>query len=224
MSTSEMVTSRTVLINKKENLRSHRLYWIGRRTQDIIFSAIALVVLSPVMLLVAIAIMIDDHSAGPIFHQVRIGRNGKPFKFYKFRSMYANAEAKLNELLDQNEMDGPVFKIKNDPRITRVGKFIRKTSLDELPQLWNILKGDMSIVGPRPALPREVEQYDEYEMQRLYVTPGLSCYWQIAPHRNDLSFDEWLDLDIKYIQERSFLVDWKIIFKTFGVCLFGQGE
>ena len=126
--------------------------------------------------------------------------------------------------LDQNEMDGPVFKIKDDPRITRVGKFIRKTSLDELPQLWNILKGDMSIVGPRPALPREVEQYGDYEKQRLYVTPGLSCYWQIAPHRNDLSFEEWMDLDVKYVKERSFWVDWKIIFKTFKVCLLGRGE
>lgn len=176
------------------------------------------------MLLIAVAIMIDDHSAGPIFYQDRVGRNGKLFRFYKFRSMCADAEAKLDELLDQNEMDGPVFKIRDDPRITRVGKFIRKTSLDELPQLWNILKGDMSIVGLRPALPREVEQYGDYEMQRLYVTPGLSCYWQIAPHRNELSFEEWMDLDVKYVQERSFFVDWKIIFKTFVVCLFGQGE
>ena len=138
--------------------------------------------------------------------------------------MCPNAEAKLDDLLDQNEMDGPVFKIKDDPRITRVGKFIRKTSIDELPQLWNILKGDMSIVGPRPALPREVEQYGDYEKQRLYVTPGLSCYWQIAPHRNDLSFEEWMNLDVKYVKERSFWVDWKIIFKTFKVCLLGRGE
>lgn len=156
------------------------------------------------MLATAVAIVIDDPSAGPIFSQERVGRNGKPFKFYKFRSMCPNAEAKLGDLLDQNEMDGPVFKIKDDPRITRVGKFIRKTSLDELPQLWNILRGDMSIVGPRPALPREVEQDGEYEKQRLYVTPGLSCYWQIAPHRNDLSFEEWMALDVKYVKERSF--------------------
>lgn len=230
MPTCEATTSKPVridkpmLIDKKENLRSHRLYWVGRRTQDIILSAFALIVLSPFMLLIAVAIMIDDYSAGPIFYQDRVGRNGKLFRFYKFRSMCADAEEKLDELLDRNEMDGPVFKIKDDPRITRVGKFIRKTSLDELPQLWNILKGDMSIVGPRPALPREVEQYGEYETQRLYVTPGLSCYWQIAPHRNELSFEEWMDLDVKYVQERSFLVDWKIIFKTFVVCLFGQGE
>ena len=213
-----------VEVNRKENLRDHRLYWIGRRTQDVILSSLALVVLSPVMLATAIAIVVDDPSAGPVFSQERIGRNGKPFKFYKFRSMCPNAEAKLDDLLDQNEMDGPVFKIKDDPRITRVGKFIRKTSLDELPQLWNILKGDMSIVGPRPALPHEVEQYGDYEKQRLYVTPGLSCYWQIAPHRNDLSFEEWMDLDVKYVKERSFWVDWKIIFKTFKVCLLGRGE
>lgn len=213
-----------VEINRKENLKNHKWYWIGRRTQDVILSLAALVMLSPLMLVTAIAIVVDDPSAGPIFSQERIGRNGKPFKFYKFRSMCANAEAKLDGLLEKNEMDGPVFKIKDDPRITRVGKFIRKTSIDELPQLWNILKGDMSIVGPRPALPREVEQYTEYDLQRLYVTPGLSCYWQIAPHRNDLSFEEWMALDVKYVKERSFWVDWKIIFKTFKVCLLGHGE
>lgn len=224
MEMSLLENAKPVEINRKQNLKNHRWYWIGRRIQDVILSSVALVVLSPLMLATAIAIIIDDPSAGPIFSQERIGRNGKPFKFYKFRSMCANAEEKLDELLGQNEMDGPVFKIKEDPRITRVGKFIRKTSIDELPQLWNILKGDMSIVGPRPALPREVAQYGEYEKQRLYVTPGLSCYWQIAPHRNELTFEEWMDLDVKYVQERSFLVDWKIIFKTFKVCLLGHGE
>ena len=211
-------------IDRKQNMEDHRIYWIGRRTQDIILSALSLVILSPVMLAVAIAIVIDDPTAGPIFSQERIGRGGRPFRLYKFRSMYPDAEERLEELLDRNEMNGPVFKMKDDPRITRVGKFIRKTSLDELPQLWNVLRGDMSIVGPRPALPREVEQYGDYERQRLYVTPGLSCYWQIAPHRNDLSFEEWMDLDIRYVQDRSFLVDWKIILKTFKVCLMGEGE
>lgn len=220
----EGVVNKPALVDQKRNMRDHRLFWIGKRTQDVILSSIALVLLLPLMLLIAAAIMIDDHSAGPIFVQERIGRKGKPFKFYKFRSMCADAESKLDELLDKNEMDGPVFKIKRDPRITRVGRFIRKTGLDELPQLWNILKGDMSIVGPRPALPREVERYGEYEWQRLYVTPGLSCYWQIAPHRNELSFEEWMELDIKYVEERSFLVDWKIIFRTFAVCLSAQGE
>ena len=121
-------------------------------------------------------------------------------------------------------MDGPAFKIQDDPRITRVGHFIRKTSIDELPQLINVLKGDMSIVGPRPALPREVIQYTDYQRQRMYVTPGLTCYWQIQPHRNEISFAEWMELDIKYIQERNFWVDWKIIFKTVLVVFRGQGE
>lgn len=210
-------------LDRKEQLHSKSRYWVLRRAQDIVFSSIALVVLSPVMLLVALAVYIDDPKGSPVFSQIRCGRNGKPFKFYKFRSMCVDAEAKLDQLLQQNEMDGPAFKIKDDPRITRVGKFIRKTSLDELPQLFNILKGDMSIVGPRPPLPREVEQYNEYQRQRLYVTPGLTCYWQIQPHRNDLTFDEWMELDIKYMKERSFLVDWKIIFQTVRVVLFGQG-
>ena len=146
------------------------------------------------------------------------------FKMYKFRTMCPDAEQKLKDLMERNEKDGPVFKMKNDPRITRVGKFLRKTSIDELPQLFNVLKGEMSIVGPRPALPREVAQYTAYEWQRLYVTPGLSCYWQIAPHRDQLSFEEWMDLDIKYVHERSFPVDWKIIFRTFRSMLFGHGE
>jgi len=138
--------------------------------------------------------------------------------------MVPNAESMLDTLLDQNEMDGPVFKIKDDPRITRVGKFIRKTSIDELPQLINIIKGDMSFVGPRPAIPREVEQYDEKALQRLGVMPGLTCYWQIQPKRNSLTFDEWLDLDLKYIKERSFLLDLKIIFKTVGAVFGLEGE
>ena len=135
-----------------------------------------------------------------------------------------NAEEKLAELLDKNEMEGPAFKMKEDPRITKVGRFLRQTSLDELPQLWNILKGDMSIVGPRPALPREVALYDDYLKQRLYVTPGLTCYWQIQPNRNSLTFDEWMELDIQYIQDRSFWTDWKVIFRTVGAVLGMEGE
>ena len=153
------------------------------------------------MLIVAIVIVIDSPGAGPIFAQTRVGRDGKEFKFYKFRSMVPNADAMKDALMDQNEADGPAFKMKNDPRITRVGKFIRKTSIDELPQLFNVLKGEMSIVGPRPPVPREVALYDEYQMQRLLVTPGLTCYWQIQPHRNDLSFEKWLELDIQYIND-----------------------
>ena len=210
-------------IDRRQNVYHHRFYWIGRRLQDIVLSLLALIVLSPLMLITMLAVYIDCPSASPIFKQWRVGRNGRLFKLYKFRSMYPDAEKRKSELLDQNEMDGPVFKIKDDPRITAVGKFIRKTSIDELPQLVNVLLGDMSIVGPRPALPQEVEQYGRYEWQRLFVTPGLSCYWQVTPHRNSLSFDEWMALDVKYVQERSFLVDWKIIFKTFGVIFHAYG-
>ena len=216
--------SRKATLDREEVLRSRKSYWRLRRGQDILLSAVALLFLWPIMLIVAIAVVMDSPEAGPIFAQERVGRDGKVFRFYKFRSMIPNAEAKLEELLDQNEMEGPAFKMKDDPRITRVGKFIRKTSLDELPQLWNILKGDMSIVGPRPPLPREVAEYGEYEMQRLLVTPGLTCYWQIQPHRNDLSFDEWVDLDVKYIEESSFLTDWKIILGTFGAVIGMNGE
>lgn len=203
-------------IDKKVIDQNYRWYWVVRRAQDILLSLIALLVLWPAMLLIALIVWCDSPGASPIFMQIRIGRKGRPFHFLKFRTMVPNAEHQLKELLSQNEMDGPVFKIKDDPRITRVGRFLRKSSLDELPQLINVLHGDMSIVGPRPALPREVEQYDAYERQRLYVSPGLTCYWQIQPQRNDLTFDEWMELDMKYIQERSFLTDWKIILKTVG--------
>lgn len=211
------------MIDRDKMLQEHRVYWFFRRVQDVVLSLAALIVLSPFMALLALAIVADDPKGGPFYVQTRVGRDGKPFRFYKFRSMYVGAEAKLGELLGENEMDGPVFKMHDDPRITRVGKLIRKNSIDELPQLLNVLKGDMSLVGPRPPLPREVEQYDDYQKQRLYVQPGLSCYWQITPHRNSLSFDEWVELDLKYIRERSFLTDWKIIFKTFGAVLSSQG-
>lgn len=213
-----------VVLNRKEQLHRKRRYWALRRTQDIVLSMLALVVLLPFMLLIALLIYLDDPHGSPIFTQIRCGRDGKTFRLYKFRSMYVNAEEQLDELLQENEMDGPAFKMKNDPRITRIGHFIRKTSIDELPQLWNILKGDMSVVGPRPALPREIELYNSYQRQRMYVTPGLTCYWQIQPNRNEISFDEWMELDIKYIQERSFWVDWKIIFMTVGAVLHCEGE
>ena len=213
-----------ISIDREKALRSHRRYWVLRRAQDIVFSLLALILLAPLALLISLAIVLDSPGDGAIFRQRRVGRNGKLFWLYKFRTMCPDAEEQLNELLSQNQMDGPVFKIKGDPRITRVGRFLRKTSLDELPQLLNVLQGDMSIVGPRPALPREVERYSDYQRQRLYVTPGLSCYWQIAPHRNEMSFDEWVALDLKYIQERSFWVDWKIIFLTVRAMLMKYGE
>lgn len=210
----ESLDQELLVLDRKAVLETHRRYWAVRRAQDILLSLAALVVLWPFMLLIALVIVLDDPEGGPIFTQIRCGRDGKPFKLYKFRSMCVDAEEKLPALMDQNEMEGPAFKIRNDPRVTRVGKLLRETCLDELPQLWNILKGDMSIVGPRPPLPGEVEQYTEYQRQRLYITPGLTCYWQIQPHRNNVNFDTWMELDLKYIQERSFWVDWKIIFRT----------
>ncbi len=212
------------MIDSEEVLHSKKVYWFFRRAQDIFFSALALIVLSPVFLILALMIYIDDPHGSPFFVQERIGRKGKPFKFIKFRSMVVNAEAQLDDLQHLNEKDGPMFKIKNDPRITRIGKFIRKTSLDELPQLFNILRGDMSIVGPRPCLPKEYAQFNDYQRQKVYVQPGLTCYWQIQPHRDQISFDDWIDLDIKYVKERSFLVDWKIIFMTVGAVFRGSGE
>ncbi len=211
-------------LNQKKAQDDKKLYRLAKRSQDIIFSLIGMVVLSPLMLICAIVIVIDSPGAGPFFMQDRVGRNGRIFRLIKLRTMVPNSESMLEDLLERNEMDGPAFKIKNDPRITRVGRFLRRSSIDELPQLINILKGDMSIVGPRPALPREVEQYTDYQKQRLSVTPGLTCYWQIQPDRNRTSFEEWIELDLKYIRERSFVNDWKIIFKTVGVVFRLAGE
>ena len=222
--TETVVIEQKEILDRKEQLRSKRGYWILRRGQDIFFSLLALIVLSPLLALIAIVVFLDDPKGSPIFSQIRCGRDGKEFKFYKFRSMCVDAEDQLEDLKEQNEMDGPAFKIKDDPRITRVGKILRKTSLDELPQLWNILKGDMSIVGPRPALPGEVKDYNDYQKQRMYITPGLTCYWQVQPHRNTISFDEWMDMDIQYIKDRSFLLDWKLIFLTIGAVFRGSGE
>lgn len=199
------------------------VYLISKRCFDIVFSLLCLIVFAIPMLLIMLIIVIDSPGAPPIYTQERVGKNGKVFKFYKLRSMVPNADQMLDSLLDQNEMEGPAFKISDDPRITRVGRFIRKTCIDELPQLWNILKGDMSFVGPRPPLPREVEQYDEYQFGRLAVTPGLTCYWQIQPNRNSLTCDEWFEMDLKYIQERCFITDLIILFKTVGAVLKMEG-
>lgn len=206
------------------SLKEKMRYLRYKRLQDVVLSVLGLIVLFPVLVLISLVILIDSPGANPIYVQTRVGLNGKKFRFYKFRTMRPDADQLLESLLAQNEMTGPVFKIKNDPRITRVGKILRKTSVDELPQLWNVLKGDMSLVGPRPALPRETEQYDAHAWQRTSVVPGLTCYWQIQPQRNSLSFDKWLELDLKYIEERSFLVDWKIMFSTIGAVLHMEGE
>lgn len=194
-------------------------YKFFKRTIDIACSLFGLLVLSPVLIIVSILIKLE--SDGPIiFSQDRIGYKGKEFKMYKFRSMVVNAEELKKKLAEQNEMSGPMFKMKNDPRVTKVGKFIRKTSIDELPQLINILKGEMSLVGPRPSLPKEVKEFEPWMMERLEVKPGLTCYWQVSG-RNDIDFEDWMKLDIKYVRERSFWLDMKLIFKTFFV-LFGD--
>lgn len=204
-----------LIINKRESLT----YKISKRALDIIASAIGLIVLSPILIIVAILIKLE--SKGPaIFSQKRIGLDGKEFKMYKFRSMVQNAEKLKKELEKQNEMSGPMFKIKNDPRVTKVGRFIRKTSIDELPQLINVLKGDMTLVGPRPSLPNEVEKFEAWMLKRLEVKPGLTCYWQVSG-RNNIDFEEWMKLDLKYVNDMSFLLDIKLIFKTVGV-LFGD--
>ena len=196
------------------------IYEFFKRILDVICSVVALIVLSPVFLVTALAVRSDG---GPAFYkQTRVGKNNTHFEMYKFRSMCKNAENLQDDLMKYNEMDGPVFKIKGDPRITKVGKFIRKYSIDELPQLLNIVKGDMSIVGPRPPLVREVEQYNSYQMQRLLVTPGLTCFWQ-ASGRSNLSFDDWMDMDMKYIKRRNIFLDIKLIVKTVFAVIFKRG-
>ena len=203
------------------NIANQNRYEKIKRFFDICLSAAALVVLSPLLLVIAILIYLEDK--GPvIYSQTRIGKDGRAFKLYKFRSMCVDADEKLKDLQKLNERDGPVFKIKNDPRVTKVGKFIRKTCIDERPQLVNIIKGDMSIVGPRPPLPNEVEQYNSYQKQRLLVVPGLTCYWQIQKGE-ETTFDEWVELDLKYIKERSILLDFRLILLTFKVILSGKG-
>lgn len=199
----------------RDKLNRQYGYRITKRVFDVIASLLGLVILSPVFLVLAICIKLDD--GGPVFYsQERIGKNGKPFKMYKFRSMRVNADKELEEIARQNEVDGAMFKIKNDPRITRIGKFIRKTSIDEFPQLVNVLLGQMSIVGPRPPLPREVVEYTNYDKQRLYVSPGCTGLWQVTV-RNSVGFDEMVNIDLHYIQRRSVFLDLKIIIKTIKV-------
>ncbi len=208
-------SSRKPILDRNNIDKNKKSYIIIKRVCDILLSIVGLLLLSPVFLITALVVFFECPKASPIFVQDRVGKDGKHFKFYKFRSMVPDAEDKLHELLELNEMEGHAFKMKNDPRITKVGKFLRKTSIDELPQLINILKGDMSIVGPRPPIPREVDRYDDYELQRLYVTPGLTCYWQTTPNRNDMTFDEWLKMDLEYIEDRSLKTDFNIILGTF---------
>lgn len=204
---------------KYENERKSDFYKFCKRGIDVIVAGVGLILLSPIITIVACAIKLTSN--GPIFFlQKRVGKNGELFNMYKFRSMVVNAEELKEKLKHKNEMSGPMFKMKDDPRVTKVGKFIRKTSLDELPQLWNVLKGDMSLVGPRPSLPKEVEQFDSWMFKRLTVRPGLTCYWQVSG-RNNIDFEDWMKLDVKYVEERNLWIDIKLIFKTVGV-LFGD--
>ncbi|WP_413496804.1 sugar transferase [Carnobacterium maltaromaticum] len=189
------------------------VYRLLKRLIDIVASTVGMILLLPVFIVVAVMIKIDDPKAPIFFIQVRVGKKGKQFKMYKFRSMCVGAEEKLTELLEFNEIKGAMFKMKKDPRVTVIGKFIRQTSIDELPQLWNIFIGNMTLVGPRPPLPREVIEYSSYDKQRLVVKPGCTGLWQISG-RNGLHFDEMVKLDIEYINRSSIILDIVIILRT----------
>lgn len=210
----------TVEINRHHRVavNNKKGYLIAKRIMDICGALIGLICLSWLFLIVAILIKLEDPKGPVFFKQVRVGKDGKEFYMYKFRSMVTNAEELLESLLHLNETTGAMFKMKNDPRVTKIGRFIRKTSIDELPQLWNVLKGDMSLVGPRPPLPREVAQYTEYDKQRLLVTPGCTGLWQVSG-RSSVGFKEMVELDLKYIESRNFWFDLKIIMKTILIIL-----
>lgn len=210
---------RRARIKAIEKMTVSPFYILIKRLIDIFCSLLGVIILSPIIIIVSIIIKLE--SKGPvIFSQKRVGINGKEFNMYKFRSMVVNAEELKKKLGKENEMSGPMFKMKNDPRVTKVGRIIRKTSIDELPQLINVLKGEMSLVGPRPSLPAEVRLFESWMMKRLEVKPGLTCYWQVSG-RNNIDFNDWMKLDIDYVNNRNLLLDLKLIFKTFFV-LFGD--
>lgn len=207
----KLLESKVALLNR-DKIKSRFIYHSVKRVFDFLAATCGIIILSPLMLIIAILIKSEDH--GPIFYkQVRVGKNGKTFKMYKFRSMFVNADKMLDKLKEQNDVDGPMFKMKDDPRVTKIGHFIRKHSLDELPQFFNVLKGDMSLVGPRPPLPSEVVEYSEYDKQRLLIIPGCTGLWQ-ATERNEVGFNEMVQLDIEYIKKAGFLFDLWIIWKT----------
>ena len=197
-----------------------------KRPLDIVLVLLGSPFVLPIVLVLMVLVWRDG--GRPFYSQLRVGKNGRHYRMWKLRSMVVDAEERLSTHLAENEAARQEWettqKLRDDPRITPIGQFIRRSSLDELPQLWNVLKGDMSMVGPRPALPRETEQYDAHAWERTSVVPGLTCYWQIQPKRNSLSFEKWLELDLKYIEERSFLVDWKIMFGTISAVLHMEGE
>lgn len=206
----------------QNEIESRKFYHFIKRFLDILLSTLGLLGLSPVMGVIAYKIKKED--GGPIFYkQTRIGKNGRKFKMYKFRSMVVNADQLLDKLKGLNEVDGAMFKIKRDPRVTEVGHFIRKHSLDELPQFFNVIKGDMSLVGPRPPLPSEVAEYSEYDKQRLYVTPGCTGLWQVTG-RNEVGFNEMVQLDIEYIKKANFCFDLWIIWRTVEIVIKPNGS
>jgi exopolysaccharide biosynthesis polyprenyl glycosylphosphotransferase len=205
------------------DIPSRKLAHDVKSVSDIVFSSTAIFLLSPILLL--IAMMVKLSSDGPVFFvQERVGLRGRKFNLYKFRTMVTNAEKMLEQLREKNEMDGPTFKLTNDPRITPIGKFLRKTGLDELPQLFNVVKGEMSLIGPRPPLESEVKQYERWQLRRLSVKPGITCTWQIMPHRNDIKFEKWMRMDLNYIDNWSLLKDFKLIFKTISTMIFATGR
>lgn len=222
---SNLANDEVAYLEKQNNhvkINNQKLYLMSKRLIDILGSLLGIILLSFLFIITAIFIKLEDPKGSIFFSQKRVGKNGEEFKMYKFRSMVFNAEEKLAELLKYNEVSGAMFKMKDDPRITKVGRVIRKTSIDELPQLFNVLKGDMSLVGPRPPLPREVMEYSSYDKQRLLVTPGCTGLWQVSG-RNSLGFNEMVELDIEYIEKRSIFYDMVIIIKTVGV-LFGSKD
>lgn len=196
-------------------------YRIAKRAVDLVGALIGLILALPMMIVAAIAIKLES-PGGVFFHHTRLGKGGRPFEFYKFRSMCQEAVVLRAVLEGLNEMSGPVFKIRKDPRITGVGKIIRKMSIDELPQLWHVLTGQMSLVGPRPPVPEEVARYEPWMLERLSVKPGLTCLWQVSG-RSDISFDQWMKLDIEYVRNRSLWLDLKILAKTIPAVLTGRG-
>lgn len=218
----EAVLPKLYMLHANEGTKEADSYLVMKRIIDIFLSALGLLVLLPLFVIVAILIKLEDPKGKVFFQQNRVGKDEKQFPMYKFRSMVSNAEELKKNLMAYNEVSGAMFKIKNDPRVTRIGKFMRKTSIDELPQLWNVLVGNMSLVGPRPSLPDEVAQYSDYDKQRLTVTPGCTGYWQVHA-RNSVGFDEMVQLDLTYIHIRSTTLDLKIIAKT-GLMLLGSKD
>jgi len=198
-----------------------RGYDISKRALDIVGAAVGLTLATPALLVTALAIKLD--SPGTVFHhQVRLGKDGLPFVMLKLRSMTVDAHEQRTSLANHNEMDGPVFKIRSDPRMTRIGRLIRKASLDELPQLWHVLVGDMSLVGPRPPIPDEVARYEPWQRERLAVKPGLTCTWQVSG-RSDIPFEQWVQMDVDYVRRRNFWLDLKLLLATIPAVLTGRG-